>query len=278
MEKITNRIMLVALTVTKPQMTEKDKNTTREVAADKNASAQAVAVVKKLYPKHLVEPIQQVEGAARLYIDSLSTMKMGRMAMVPMKLLPQLLSDIGVFRLQFQQAVTVFLNNLTNVLLEAQREQGDLYDSSSYPDLAQLRQQFSFEMTYVPMGDVPNFIDGLEESTRAELAAEVEASTRKSIADGQRALYERLGAAIRRISVQCNNPKGKIYDSLTGNLDEMLKVLPHLNLAGDPEFDRLCEQARSLVVHPEAIKSMPEVRENMAKTADDILAQMEAFL
>jgi hypothetical protein len=277
MEKITQRIMLVALTVTKPKLSEKDKQVTTEVALDKQASTAAIAVIKQLYPKHLLQPIQEVEGAARRHIESLSSMSMGRMSMVPLKLLPSLLQDIGVFRLQFQQAVTVFLNNYAGVMFQAQQEQGSMFDQSAYPDLSTLKADFTFEMSYVPMGDVPNFIDGMEEADRAELQAEVEENTRKTLAAGQKEIYSRLGAAIARIKTQCSNDKGKIYDSLTGNLDEMLKVLPALNLADDPEFTRLCEEARSLVVSPVAIKTVPGVRESLASKAGDMLAQMQAM-
>ena len=276
-ERLSQQIMLVSLTVTKPKLSEKDKAVTSEVAIDKHASTSAVSVVKRLYPQHLIAPINEVEGAARRYIASLSNTSMGRMSLVPLKLLPSLLTEIGTFRLQFQQAVTVFLNNYAGVMAQAQQEQGSMFDASTYPDLSSLKQDFSFEMQYVPMGEVPNFIDGMEEAARAELQAEVEENTRKTIAAGQKELYARLGAAIARIKTQCGNEKGKIYDSLTGNLDEMLKVLPHLNLTNDPVFTALCEEARELVVPAVAIKTVPAVRESMAKKADGILSQMAAM-
>jgi len=121
-------------------------------------------------------------------------------------------------------------------------------------------------------------MDGIEASVLNDVRMEVEASTKAALANGQRALYQRLGAAIQRIATQCGNEKGKIYESLTGNLEELLKVLPALNLADDPDFTRLCGEAKVLIVNPVAIKTVPGVRESMAEKADDILRQMSAYL
>lgn len=278
MTTMKDKAMLVSLSVSKPQMSKKDKETTTEVALDKSASESAVAVVKKLYPKHLIQPIQEVESAARRYVESVTQPWARGTALLPSKLFMDFQRDIGTYRLQFQQAVTVFLNNYAGVMLEAQAQQGDMFDASVYPDLSTLKADFTFEVSYIPMGEVPTVMDGIEASVLEDVRKEVEAQTTQALANGQRALYKRLGDAIRRIATQCGNDKGKIYDTLTGNLDEMLKVLPALNLANDATFNAICDEAKQLIVNPVAIKTVPGVRESMADKANDILKQMEGYL
>ena len=275
---LKDQAILVSLSVTKPKMTEKDKNATTEVALDKNASTDAVAVIKKLYPKHLLAPIVECESSARRYIESVTQPWARGLALLPSRLFMDFQNQIGIYKLQFEQAVTVFLNNYANVMVQAQAEQGSMFDMSNYPDLSELRQDFSFGVRYIPMADVPSIALDLEASALAGLKQEIEEQTKQALAVGQKSLYARLSAALERIKVQCSNDKGKIYDSLTGNLDELLKVLPALNLAGDKQFEALCEQARQLVVAPEAIRTVPEIRTNMAAKADEILKSMEGYL
>lgn len=275
---LADKALLVSLTICKPQMTEKDKQTTGEVALDKGASTAAVSVVKKLYPKHLLQPIQQVETAARQHLLSVTQPWARGMSLLPSKLFMSLQAEMGTFKLQHRQAVTVFLNNYAGVMAEAAREQGAMFDATNYPDLSTLAAEFTFDVTYLPLGSVPSMMDGLSAEVLEDVRSEVEAQTRQTLAVGQKALYDRLASALTRIKVQCGNPDGKIYETLTGNLDEMLKVLPDLNLANDPTFTQLCEEARALVVPTAAIKTVPGVRESMASTADDILAKMAAFM
>lgn len=278
MTTMKDKAMLVSLSISKPQLSKKDKETTTEVALDKSASESAVAVVKKLYPKHLMQPIQEVESSARRYVESVTQPWARGTALLPSRLFMDFQNQIGTFRLQFEQAVTVFLNNYVGVMSEAQLQQGSMFDASVYPDLSTLKSDFSFDVSYIPMGEVPTVMDGIEASVLNDVRMEVEASTKAALANGQRALYQRLGAAIQRIATQCGNEKGKIYESLTGNLEELLKVLPALNLADDPDFTRLCGEAKVLIVNPVAIKTVPGVRESMAEKADDILRQMSAYL
>jgi hypothetical protein len=275
---LRDKAMLVSISVTKPQMQKRDKQTSREVAFDKDASEQAVSVINKLYPKHLISPIQEVESAARRYVESVTQPYARGLFLLPSALFMMFQEQIGVFKLQYDQAVTVFLNNYAGVLVEAQKLQGTMFDSNNYPDMSDMRKEFSFGVKYLPMGNVPSIMLGLEAQVATELRTEIENQVKASLADGQQDLYKRLAAAITRIKVQCSKPDGKIYDSLTGNLDEMLKVLPALNLADDATFADLCEEARTLVVNPVAIKTIPEVRENMATRADEILKKMAGFL
>ena len=278
---LVNRAMLVQLSVTKPKMTEKDKSTTSEVAVRKHASEASVSVVKKLYPKHLLAPIVEVESSARRYMESV-TQPWGRgLAMLPIAMFmePHNFSKrIGVFKMQFDQAVTVFLNNYSNVLTQAAVDQGDMFDVDAYPDLSQLKAEFTFEVSYPSLSQEGGLVLDLEAEVLAELEETIAKQQTARMAAGQRDLYERLGAAVKRIAVQCSNDKGKIYDSLTGNLSDLLQVLPLLNLSGDEAFASLCEEARQLVVAPEAIRTVPQVREDTAKVANDILAKMKAFI
>ena len=278
---LVNRAMLVQLSVTKPKMTEKDKSTTSEVAVRKHASEASVSVVKKLYPKHLLAPIVEVESSARRYIESV-TQPWGRgLAMLPIAMFmePHNFSKrIGVFKMQFDQAVTVFLNNYSNVLTQAAVDQGDMFDVDAYPDLSQLKAEFTFDVSYPSLSQEGGLVLDLEAEVLAELEETIAKQQTARMAAGQRDLYERLGAAVKRIAVQCSNDKGKIYDSLTGNLSDLLQVLPLLNLSGDEAFASLCEEARQLVVAPEAIRTVPQVREDTAKVANDILAKMKAFI
>lgn len=278
---LVNRAMLVQLSVTKPKMTEKDKSTTSEVAVRKHASEASVSVVKKLYPKHLLAPIVEVESSARRYIESV-TQPWGRgLAMLPIAMFmePHNFSKrIGVFKMQFDQAVTVFLNNYSNVLTQAAVDQGDMFDVDAYPDLSQLKAEFTFDVSYPSLSQEGGLVLDLEAEVLAELEETIAKQQTARMAAGQRDLYERLGAAVKRIAVQCSNDKGKIYDSLTGNLSDLLQVLPLLNLSGDEAFTSLCEEARQLVVAPEAIRTVPQVREDTAKVANDILAKMKAFI
>lgn len=275
---LKDKCMLVQLSISKPKMTAKDNLATTEVAVSKNAKIDAVKVTKMLYPKHLLAPIVTVESAARRYVESVTEPRGKGLAVLPCKLFMEFQERIGQFRLQFQQAVTVFLNNYANVMAQAQTDTGTMFDTREYPDVSQLKEEFTFDVLY-PTLEAGNALTlKLEAEGLAIYKAEVEAQQREQTIMRQRALYARLGDAVKRIHTQCSNPEGKVYDSLTGNLADLLRILPALNLDEDQGFDSLCRDAARLVVAPEAIRTVPEVREGLAASSKELMARMEAVM
>ena len=275
---LKDKCMLVQLTIGKPKLSEKDKRATTDVAVAHNASTEAVAVTKKLYPKHLLAPITTVESAARKYVESVTEARGKGLAVLPCRLFMPFQEKIGQFRIQFQQAVTVFLQNYANVLAQAQVQTGTMFDTKDYPDVTELKEQFTFDVRYPTLETAGTITLQMEAESLAIYKAEVEAQHERDMVTRQRGLYARLGEAVERIKVQCGKEDGKIYDSLTGNLAELLGILPALNLDDDPAFDALCKEAAGLVVAPESIRTVPEVRKQLATNAEDILAKMAGFL
>lgn len=275
---LATKALLVSLTITKPQMTKKDKDESDNVAHKNNADAAAIAVTKQLYPKALISPITDIESAARRYIGSVAGDSQIRgLNILPCKLFMDFQAEIGLYKLRFDQAVTVFMGNYANILHAAQGSTGALFDRHDYPDVSQIRREFSFVVNYIPIAEGSSVILELEEATLNELRATVEEQTKGFIAANQADATERLKKAVERIKTQCSKPEGKIYDTLTGNLKELLTLLPALNLGDDAGLSALCREAEKLVVSPEAIKTVPGVRESTAAEADRILRLMGAM-
>lgn len=276
---LKQRAILVSLTVSKPKVSEKDKGATRETALLNNASEAAVAVVKKLYPKHLFDPIVAAESAARRYVESVTAPWARGMALLPSSLVFPFRQQMQSHKVKFDQAVTAFLNNMAAVLQEAAKQQGGLFDPSVYPDMATLKAQFSFSVSFHPIGTESDVVLELEKESLDELREEVAQNVRNTLVESSKAVYQRMFDAVQRIHTQCAKEDGKIYDTLTGNLDELLVVLPELDMSGNEAFRQLCVTARqSLAIPAEAIRNVPGVRERTAAEAARILEQMKGFL
>ena len=142
---IKQNALLVSLTVNKPQMTQKDDKATRDAERANNAHG-AGQFRKDLYPKHLVQPILTVESSARAYIERTTYMWSRGEYLLPTAKFMEFTERIGKFQLEFDQCVTAFLNNWSNVLTQAQATQGALFDPNAYPDMSDLKAQFRFRI------------------------------------------------------------------------------------------------------------------------------------
>lgn len=274
---LKDKAMLVSLNITKPKMTTKDRKATEDAEQANNAHG-AGAYIKRLYPKHLLDPIISVENEARGYLYSRTLPWSKGTQLLPSTRYMEFAMQMRKYETAFYQAVTAFLSNYANVMQEAQRVQGALFDVSEYPDLSYLKDEFSMRTRYFPIADSGDFRLKVEAETLAEIKKEAEESIRLTLGESMQEPYRRLYEAVARIHTQCSKPESRIYDSLMDNLDELLDVLPDLNFAGDKNLEALLEQCRaSISVHPEALRTDPDIKASVAEQAKTILSKMAAF-
>lgn len=275
---LKTQAMLVSLNINKPQMTKKDRKATVDAELPNNASG-AGKYIKMLYPKHLVEPITQVENQARAYVYSYTVPWNKGTQLLAATRYMEFAPKMAAFEIAFNQAVTAFLNNYANVLTEAQTQQGSLFDASEYPDLSELRSQFSMRTRYFPIADAGDIRLKVEADVIAAVKEQAEESIKLSLHESMREPYRRLFDAVERVYTQCNNPDSRIHDSLMTNLDHLLEVLPELNFTDDKQLDGLLERCReSISVHPETLRAEPEKKASVAAQAADIMKAMKAFV
>lgn len=278
MASLKDQAMLVSLNITKPQMTKKDKKATVDAEVANNASG-AGAYVKRLFPKHLIDPIIQVENEARGYMYNYTLPWNKGLHLLPSTRYMEFAMQMRKHELAFSQAVTAFLNNYANVMVEAQKSQGQLFDASEYPDLSDLRERFSMRTRYFPIADTKDFRLEVEKEVMAEIRKEAEESMKDALAETMREPYRRLYEAVARIHTQCAKADSRIYDSLMDNLDHLLDILPALNFAGDKQLDELLEQCRETIsVHPETLRTDPDIKASVAERAQTIMSRMAAFV
>lgn len=284
--------MLTRLRIEMPQMTKKDKKATAS-AEEANNAHNAGHYRKDLYPKHLVDPIVQVASQARGYLYS-QTRPYGFTGayLLPNSRIMGFLDTMGKYELQFNQTVTAFLNNWSNVLLQAQDTQGDLFDPTAYPDLSVLRAQFVFEYPLTPIAEARDAIlSELDEHVQQQIIAKTmrdeETLTAGIIGSALQDLREQVLRIAKVTTVTKAKDKagneveksGKIYDTLTQEIANLTGLLADLNYGGSGDLASLAETIdMHLTIPPDALRGDLEVCRITNKKANEILQQMEAFL
>jgi len=206
---IKENAMLVSLSINKPKMTEKDAKATKDAEAANNAYA-AGQYRKNLYPKHLIQPILSIESSARAYLER-AAYSWGRGEfLLPTARFMQFADIIAGYEVQFNQAVTAFLNNWANVMREAQQTQGDMFDPSAYPDLSALRDDFRFRVAYKPVSDASDFRVQMQDDEVKRLKS-----------DAERAMQETLDAVLKEPLRRLRDVVAKLSDA-TGKEDRLV--------------------------------------------------------
>lgn len=215
---IKHHALLVSLTINKPQMTQKDSKATAD-AESANQAHNAGQYRKDLYPKSLVQPILTVESSARAYIERNTYMWSRGDYLLPTAKYMEFATRIGKFELEFNQSVTAFLNNWSNVMQQAQQAQGALFDANAYPDLSDLKTDFRFRVNYRPVTDAADFRVAMQEEEMSSLRQQVEEATKESMNAVLRAPLERLRAVVAKLNEVTGKVDRTVVDKKTGATD-----------------------------------------------------------
>lgn len=215
---IKNNALLVSLSVSKPTLTQKDHKATDDAEAANNAHG-AGHYRKNLYPKHLIQPIMTIESSARAFIEANTYMWNRGEYLLPTTKFMEFTQNIGTYELQFSQAVTAFLNNWSNVMLQAQQTQGDMFDPTAYPDTSTLKDDFRFKVVYRPVTDATDFRVQMESEEIDALREQVERETKESMDNLLKAPLRRLQAVMEKLKEVTGKADREVVNKKTGALE-----------------------------------------------------------
>ena len=250
---IKTRALLVSVTINQPKKSKMDKSAAQKAAADANASASAVRVSHDLYPKHLIQPIEQVAARARALCSSQRyTYPWGRnQDLLPSERAMDFMTEAGKIELEFEQAVTAFMNNYVNVIQDAQSELGTMFDPLCYPDVSELRQQFRLKFYYDQITDSRDWRVQVSEEAGEELAQRREADLREKYAGLAQAPLDNLKDQIAHLHTVLTAPPREITDS-----DGYVTKIKHATFKNS-SVDKIIDECQKIIDFGEDVL-MPE--------------------
>lgn len=206
----------VSLTVTKPQLTAKDDKATDDAERANNASG-AGQYRKDLFPKDMIAPINAIESAARSFIKN-NTID----SVVPSASFMRFADSLAPFETQFNQAVTVFMQNYSNILTSAQQHQGGLFDASLYPDVSALRQRFTWLVHYDPVADHSTFarvMAPMEDAAKQHLTNAITQQIERQQASMVDEALNKLKSVVSHMAVATARTDRAVTNKKTGGIE-----------------------------------------------------------
>lgn len=289
---IKDHALIVSLSVGKPQMTKKD-DTATEAAESTMGAHGAGKYQKDLYPKHLIKPIIAVESAARAWMKSNCYRWGENEYLLPSARFIKFAEGMANIEVQYSQAVTLFLQNWVNVLSEAQRTQGAMFNANEYPDVMELRRRFRFEVNYTPVADSNDFRVKLQEDELDMLRKQVEANISNRYEEMLRQPLERLRSTVARLRDTASKEERAVVNKRTGhteikppifrdtvveNVIEEIKLLEDFAAVIPADTLSLVDTLRESLPTADTLRASQEVRDLTVVNTSSLLGAIDALL
>lgn len=277
---LSDRALLVQLSVSQWTARKYDKKATKEVA-DANGTTTAVGRYNKsLLPMNdLLDNIHKKTTHIRQrYYDNTLPWGIDGTQMLPTSNYLQFMSDFRKERDEWNILVRNFVDHYDTLKEDAKRILGGLYDPADYPSAVDIRQKFHMDMAVFPVPSA-DFRVSIASDELSRIQQDVERRVAEAQTNAMKDVWQRLFDRVKHMAEKLADPKAIFRDSMVENAREICALLPRLNFTDDPNLEALRQQVEaSLIIHPEALRHDPDLRRDTAAEAKAIMDKMSVFM
>lgn len=285
-QNISDRAMLVGLTIRQFTAVKTDKTITQEVADKHGSEVTMGRYAKSIIAKSATDTLRKLASSIRVehYRRTLPWSEDGA----------RILTSAGYNEYsewmrkahdEWDAAVIQFLGDWDGFVSDARIKLNGLFRADDYPTRTQLEGKFAFRWTVKPVPVANDFRVVLGATEVAAIRNDIEAGLQVTIKEAMKDVWGRMRDVVQSMATRLraydpNKPGDSPFrDSLVSNIAELLEILPSLNLTQDREMDRFMGEMRELTkIDAKTLRDNTWTREDTAQRAEAILSQMSQFV
>lgn len=269
---LSERALLVSLTVSQWIGRKLDKKATNTVMKEHKTDSASGGYTKKLLPgAGELAAVTNVAAKARQYFydNTLPWMSDGT-RIISGKNYINFTNEIRKIKSEFEKVVSIFEIAYPSLKIQAEKKLGDLFNDEDYPKY--IGNKFDLEVNFLPMPDVKDFRIDVSNAEKKDFERKMKEIEQKAMQD----VWSRLHKTIKSASEKLSNPDAIFRDSLLENITELTAILPMLNISDDKELERVTGEVNTLV-NSYRSDNLRENKEDRTKAAKE-LAELERNL
>ncbi len=272
---LQQRAMLVNLVIHAWTARKQDKKVSHEVEANHGAK-DAGNFNKLLIDKSALQPLSQHSGRMREYHYRM-TLPWGDNGdrLLPSSTYFEYTTAMRDYKQTQTALADKFAQEYASLVANARVKLGSMYNAADYPHADEIRQRFSVETSFTPVPDANDFRVDVE----AEIAEEIRQNIMKQVGkreqEAAKECWERLYQVVSKIEVVMAKENPIFRDSLITNAQEVVALLPKLNITDDAQLTQICTQINTdLLIDPARLRNSRVARELVLRSANTFLQEI----
>lgn len=278
---LQSRALLTVLTIRKWDARVSDKRANQSVAMSFKTKQGVGNYSKKLLPgdKHLADINTLASSIRQSFYKATLPWGIDGTFILPSALYTSFTEKFNEDRRAWENLVNDFVDAYPSLRERAKEQLAELYDPNEYPSPELIRKRFHMEINFmeVPTGD---FRCSLTDDEIDFIRRDVQRKTKEAEELAMREVWQRLFDRVEHIANKLSDPDAIFRDSMLENAQEIVDLLPKLNIANDQKLEQLRNevQKRLLDTSPKELRTNPVLRKSKAKEAAAIVNAMSAFM
>lgn len=274
---LSQRAMIVDLSLSAWGAKRLDRATTNEVIATKGTARDAGTWHKLLVPEGALDAVTKAHSraGARHRLLTLAWGENGRiLAAAAWFDYSQAMAEE---RTNCEAAHRAFVALYPDLVRAAPARLGPTFCATDFPAADMIARRFGFELDVMPVPDHDDFRVNLGDDVEAHIRREIESTVSRRQDQAQRELWTRLLKTVRHFAATMAED-GKTFQKTTvSNLIDIATLAPKLSLTPDPALEAICREILAITdaCDPESLRASTKVRGRAAEDAAAALRRIE---
>jgi len=258
-----------------------DKKATREVVEQNNAQDGTARVNKHIVPKEALAKVVSASNAIRTHFyEKTLPWKDNGDRLLNNKLFESFIQEHSKLKHAFMNEVDHFIESTYPTVLDAACfRMGALFNQNDYPRASEIKPKFYANLDMDPV-TLPEGLKGIVDGKREyEIIADAEAVMSKRLKTAMTDVWTRLSTTLTHFADKMGSD-AIFRDSTIRNLEDIVEMLPALNIMNDPDLAQLGIDinASLLSYTPKDLRQDKAQRAEAAAEAKRIMQDMGGFM
>jgi hypothetical protein len=280
--QIANHAVLVSFNVTRPKLGKVDKDLTREQRSNHGISGnRTIKTVKDLFGQELKDIEAAIWDARKAHYHLTLNWVADGAQLLPAKLYMQYIDTMRAHKSKIDSLVQAL--DYDAVISRRRVALNGTFNQADYPDGYDFKQSYTVAVNISPVPATSTFdqITDLIDVEVSMLIAENEKRITDATEQAMKSVWTKLYDVVQHVAETLKDGKcSKLYDSLIGNVVDIVNILPLMNVTNDPALNDLSDRVKKSLcsVSTDSLKKDETRQKQVAKDAQNILDVMSSYM
>jgi orotate phosphoribosyltransferase-like protein len=180
--------------------------------------------------------------------------------------------------LLYHECRDAFIPKYPELIYKAREQLGDSWKAEDYPHPSTIASKFWAQVGYYTIPNVDDLRLNMSEDQQKVLEEQIRESSKEMFEKAMTECWGRLHEVVSHMASRLSNPEAIIRDSVVGNIQELVDILPGLNISDDPELEAMRKEVQSKLTmkDPQEIRESDKIRHRLATEAKKLASRIES--
>jgi hypothetical protein len=271
MNALKERVMVVNLHISQWGARRYDEKVTREIEQI-HQTEEAGRFNKRLMKSHLLDDISSVANKARSYHrDATLPWSDNNDRIITTDKYFEYVMTIGKYTMEMNQLVEQFVSEYVDLKEKEKIRLNGMYREEDYPHPSDIKDKFKLKAVFLPVVDADDFRVNLSDSMVDMMKQQLTEELNNRVKYANDELLDRVRKVVNSMIEKLSDSDNKFRDSLVGNIENMIEVIPIYNFSDNQHIKDVAEMLKTLVVSPDMLRNNEAFRKDILKKAQEII-------